>query len=187
MACECREHHFHINDDWVIIEAVDKQGKPVPCGVQADKLLLTNLFNFTQPFIRYEVTDRIVMHDQPCPCGNPSPWLTLEGRTDDVIFFVQDGNKIRLPPLAVYATLKEVHELRRFQLVSYADKHVELRLEPVAGVSKPEAFEKAKTAFEDFLKVYGVSGVMVGLSDASPMQDAVSGKFKHIVRISERG
>ena len=60
IACECTEKHFHINDDWVIVEPVDKDNRPVPAGVQADKILLTNLFNFTQPFIRYEVTDRIV-------------------------------------------------------------------------------------------------------------------------------
>ena len=73
IACECTERHFHIKDDWVIVEPVDKNNNPVPDGVQSDKILLTNLFNYTQPFIRYEVTDRVVMHHEPCACGNPSP------------------------------------------------------------------------------------------------------------------
>lgn len=75
IACECEEKHFHINDDWVIIEPVDRNNEPVPYGVRSDKILITNLFNYSQPFIRYEVTDRIIMHNEPCPCKNPSPWL----------------------------------------------------------------------------------------------------------------
>lgn len=28
--------------------------------------------------------------------GNPSPWLNLEGRVDDIITFVEDGKEIRI-------------------------------------------------------------------------------------------
>jgi len=184
IACECTERHLHINDDWVIIEPVDKNNKPVPNGVRADKILLTNLFNYTQPFIRYEVTDRVTLHDEPCKCGNPSPWLTLEGRNDDVVSFTQDGREIKLAPLAIYATLKEVHELRRFQLVAdQANNTAQLRLEPVENVTKEEAFQKATYALENFFSVHGLSGITVILSDEEPKQDAGSGKFKHIIRV----
>lgn len=96
VAYECTERHFHINDDWVIIEPVDKDNNPVPDGTQSDKILLMNLFNFTQPYIRYEVTDRVVMHREPCACGNSSPWLTLEGRTDDVGGFIENSSEIKI-------------------------------------------------------------------------------------------
>lgn len=182
IACECTEQHFHINDDWLIVEPVDKNNCPVPVGVQADKILLSNLFNFTQPFIRYEVTDRVVLHDEPCKCGNSSPWLTLEGRTDDVVSFVQDGVEIKLAPLAIYATLKEVHELRRFQFITHSDNHAELRLEPVEGFKSQEAFGKAKTALERFFSMHGLTNIDVTLSDEKPKQDAGSGKFKHIIK-----
>ena len=182
IACECRQQHFHINDDWVIIEPVDKDNRPVPAGVQADKLLLTNLYNFTQPFIRYEVTDRVVLHNEPCKCGNPSPWLTLEGRTDDVVSFTQKGSDVKLAPLAIYATLKEIHELRRFQLIAYPDNRAELRLEPMDGISRQEAFDKAKIALEQFFLLRGVTEIKISLSDQFPRQDEGSGKFKHIIR-----
>lgn len=182
IACECTEGHFHINDDWLIVEPVDKNNCPVPAGVQADKILLSNLFNFTQPFIRYEVTDRVVLHDEPCKCGNFSPWLTLEGRTDDVVSFIQNGVEIKLAPLAIYATLKEVYELRRFQFVSHSDHHAELRLEPAEGFTAQEAFYKAKIALEKFFSMHGLTNITVTLSDVKPKQDAGSGKFKHIIR-----
>lgn len=103
VACECRQQHLHINDDWIIIEPVDKNNRPVPAGVQSDKLLLTNLFDFSQPFIRYEVTDRILLHNKQCACGNPSPWIEIEGRNDDVITLAGEDKAIPVPPLAIYA------------------------------------------------------------------------------------
>ena len=179
VACECTQQHFHINDDWVIVEPVDADGNPVPEGKLADKYLLTNLYNYTQPMIRYEVTDRIIYHSEPCPCGNPSPWIEVEGRNDDVLTFEKNGTELRVP---IYAQLKEVHELRRFQILKYPDNRLELRLEPMPGVRREDAFEKAKLALIACLNVYGVNAPEISLSEGLPRQHPVSGKFKHVIR-----
>lgn len=181
IACECREKHLHVNDDWLIVEPVDKDGKPVPDGVLADKILLTNLYNYTQPIIRYEVTDRMILHHEKCTCGNPSPWIEIEGRNDDVIILTAGKKTVRIPPLAVYAKLKEVHELRRFQLLVNPANHLELRLEPAKGVESSTAFEKARNALSEQFGVYGVTDVTITLSKEQPKQHPVSGKFKHII------
>ena len=181
IACECPQQHFHINDDWVIVEAVDKYNHPVPDGVQSDKILLTNLFNYSQPFIRYEVTDRVVMHHEACSCGNPSPWLSIEGRTDDVVSFTKNGNQIKVAPLAIYATLKEIHELRRFQLVVHKENHMELRIEVLENYDVNLAFQKAKEALQLFLATQDITTFTLVLSDEVPKQHPKSGKFKHII------
>jgi phenylacetate-coenzyme A ligase PaaK-like adenylate-forming protein len=181
IACECTERHFHVNDDWLIIEPVDKDNKPIPDGVQSDKILLTNLFNYTQPFIRYEVTDRVVMHHEPCVCGNPSPWLTLEGRTDDIVTFQENGKEIKIPPLAIYATLKEIHEIKRFQLVAHKGNRLELRIVTLSGHNKNEVFESACKILRTFLALHGVTHTEISLLDEEPKQHGKSGKFKHIM------
>ncbi len=185
VACECAERHFHINDDWLIVEPVDAAGNPVPDGVRSDKLLLTNLYNYTQPFLRYEVTDRVILHHEPCPCGNPSPWLELEGRTDDVTVFAGEDREIRIAPLSVYAVLKEVHGLRRFQVLAYPDDRVELRLEAAEGGDRQTVFGEAKAALERYLASQGVRHVTVSLAPDPPRQDPGSGKFKHIVNMQK--
>ena len=43
------------------------------------KVLITNLSNYIQPFIRYEVTDRIIVHGEPCGCGKASKKLKKFG------------------------------------------------------------------------------------------------------------
>lgn len=183
IAYECKEGHFHINDDWVIVEPVDANNNPVPDGTRSDKILLTNLFNATQPFVRYEVTDRVVRHSEPCACGNPAPWLTLEGRTDDVVTFTTGSDLVKIAPLAIYAVLKEVHEIRRFQLLVHPENRLELRLEPVEGIALEDAFNRAKDALLDFLRTQNVHEVTVDLSPELPQQHALSGKFKHIMNL----
>lgn len=186
VACECREKHLHINDDWLIIEPVDKDNHPVPDGTLADKILLTNLSNYTQPLIRYEVTDRVILHSEPCVCGNPSPWLEIEGRTDDVVAMEQDGRIIRLAPLAIYATLKEVHTLRRFQLAVYPKNRLELRLLPMDGVARAAAFTQAELRLKEFLSSQGVYDYTCTLADKEPEANLKSGKFKHIIQENSR-
>ena len=186
IACHCREGHFHINEDWVVVEPVDANNQPVADGTRADKILLTNLFNYTQPFIRYEVTDRVVRHSEPCPCGNPAPYLTLEGRTDDVLCLrASNANSriVKIAPLSVYAVLKEVHGIRRFQLLAHPENRLELRLEPADGQSRAELFTLASEALKLYFITQGVTDVCITLADALPSQHDKSGKFKHVINL----
>ena len=60
MAVQCERHEYlHLFTDWHIFEAVDDDLRPVAAGTPGN-LLLTNLYNFTQPLIRYQ------MHDEVC-------------------------------------------------------------------------------------------------------------------------
>ena len=174
MACECTARHFHINDDWVILEAVDENNKPVPFGTQSSKVLLTNLANRICPIIRFEITDRVVLHNEPCRCGNMRPWLTVEGRTDDILCF---ENGIRIAPMSLYAVLKEVHGIERFQLIQQEDDRLELRL---IADNKQEIFTAARKAVESYLSKNGVL-TNVYLSEKLPAANSVSGKYKHII------
>ena len=126
------------------------------------------------------------MHHEKCPCGNLSPWLEIEGRTDDVTSFVQDGREIKVAPLSIYAVLKEVHELRRFQVLVYPENQIELRIETKAEIDEGKAFEEAKKKLIEFLQRQGINQVKIVLSKEKPMQNPKSGKFKHIITVHDR-
>lgn len=178
VACECTEYHFHVNDDWIILEAVDENNQPVPLGTRSSKVLLTNLANKVCPLIRFEITDRIIMHDIPCACGNHRPWLTIEGRTDDILTF---ENGVKIPPLSLYVVLKEIHGIQRFQLIQVSGNKLELRL---IAEDKAQAFEEAKKAVTEYLLQNGVI-CEIYFSDKQPEANAASGKFKHIVAMKQ--
>lgn len=176
IACECSERHLHINEDWIIFEPVDRDNNPVPCGVMSDKVLITNLANKIQPFIRYELTDRVIVHDEKCACGRTSRWVEIEGRTDDILDF---GNGVRIAPMSLYKILEEVPGMSRFQLVQRATDKLELRL---IADDKNVSFEYAKKSLTDYFAEKGASGIEIVMSDDLPMPDKVSGKFKHIYK-----
>lgn len=75
---------LHLSEDLVITEPVDAAGRPVAPGVCSDKIYVTNLFNYTMPFIRYEVTDQMRLVEGPCPCGSAHQRIAdPQGRQDD--------------------------------------------------------------------------------------------------------
>ena len=174
IACECSEGHLHINEDWVIVEPVDKNNNPVGFGVQSDKILITNLSNYIQPFIRYELTDRIIVHNEPCACGKSSLWLEIEGRTDDILEF---ENNISIAPMSLYKILEEVKSIKRFQLIQRATNRLELR---IISDDREQAFAEAKQSLSEFFLSKGLSDIDIVLSDSPPAANSVSGKFKHI-------
>ena len=176
IACECSEGHLHINEDWVIVEPVDQNNRPVGYGDLSDKVLVTNLANYIQPFIRYELTDRIIVHNEKCRCGKNTLWLEIEGRTDDTLLF---ENGVKIAPMSLYKILEEVKCIRRFQLIQTGPKQLELRL---ISDQKEEGFAEAKQELLAFLKSKGVEDPEIVLSDQLPQANPVSGKFKHIYR-----
>ena len=57
LSFECSRGRQHVNEDWVILEAVDEAMRPVPDGTLSATVLLTVLANDVQPFIRYDLGD----------------------------------------------------------------------------------------------------------------------------------
>ena len=88
--------------------------------------------------IREKLTDRVIVHDEPCKCGKRSRWLEIEGRTDDILEFAKG---VKIAPMSLYKMLEEVRSIRRFQLVQRAPDTLELRL--IAG-DREAAFEEAR-------------------------------------------
>src|SRR6266536_1205424 len=108
IAAECGQHQgMHLFEDLVIPEVVDNAYRPVPAGHPGDRLLVTVLFSRTIPLIRYEMTDRVTLATQPCPCGLPLRLLdSIEGRTDDVLALpAAGGGTVRVHPVVFHQVL----------------------------------------------------------------------------------
>lgn len=123
------------------------------------------------------------MHHEPCACGNISPWLTIEGRVDDIVTLLEDDKEIKIAPLAIYAVLKEIHEIQRFQIIAHKDNKLELRINQANGYSKEEVFDLACLALRKFLTSHDIHHVEISLSKEEPKQHPQSGKFKHVINV----
>jgi phenylacetate-coenzyme A ligase PaaK-like adenylate-forming protein len=140
---------------------------------------MTNVGNFIQPFIRYEVTDRIVYHDEGCECGNPSPWVELEGRSHDILYFRGEKGIVKIMPTTIFILIKNIHEVKNFQVFLHDGHRLELR---IVSDDRSLAFEKAKKIVGDYLAENGVSA-SIYLSDKAPEREK-SGKYFHVRHVS---
>ena len=85
IAAECPEHKgLHISAENLIVEVL-KDGKPARPG-QLGEVVVTDLHNYAQPFIRYKSGDLAAPAGGDCPCGRTLPRLErIEGRILDMI------------------------------------------------------------------------------------------------------
>jgi phenylacetate-CoA ligase len=83
IAFECNEHAgLHILSDSVCVETVKDneivRGEP-------GEVVITGLYNYLMPLIRYELGDIATLSDEPCSCGRNWPLIKdIQGRINDV-------------------------------------------------------------------------------------------------------
>ncbi len=91
LAGECKYGLMHIFEFNNYIEILDKYNNPVEKGKEG-RIIVTNLHNYSMPFIRYELGDMAVLGPKKCKCGNILPTLQkIHGRIEEQ-FIRKDGN-----------------------------------------------------------------------------------------------
>lgn len=180
MACGCALGRLHLNADWVILEPVDAAYQPVTPGTWSDLALLTNLANFTQPLLRYELTDRIRQLTDTCACGNPWPVIEVQGRSDDALVLPgRAGGRVTLLPLALETVLEEQAGISDFQLRQRPDGVLELRLAR-HGLAA-HAARRGREALLQCLADHGAGRVRVVLGHDPPQRQPGSGKLRRVI------
>ena len=173
---ECRHGRHHVNEDWVILEAVDKDMQPVPDGTPSATALLTVLVNDVQPFIRYDIGDRLRFYSDPCPCGSPFRSFQVEGR-QATLLHVGD---VALSPLVFDL---EHEQARRIQLVQIVEKVFEVRIELGEGAASEVVFQQVIESVKQVFQENNLLDVEVRESQGSPQLTA-SGKFHEILPLT---
>ncbi len=123
IAAETTEHRgMFLFEDLNIVEVVDENNRPVPPGTYGAKLLVTNLFNRTQPLIRYEISDSVCLGSDVGPKGGPFRRIDgVQGRTEDVLRFPSaSGGELVVHPLTFHRVLDTL-PVSGWQVVQKAD------------------------------------------------------------------
>lgn len=162
-ANECPAHvGLHVFEDTCIYEVVDEQNRPVPSGRQGDKVLVTNLYSRTQPFIRFEVTDLVTVSDEPCPCGRTFRRITaIDGRSDDVLELAgRTGGMVRVHPIHLRSPLAGVPAVAQYQIEETADG-LDVTLVLVASASADVVSDEVRGMITAKLDPLGVASLAV--------------------------
>lgn len=125
----------HVNADWAVLENVDDDYRPVPPGQPGAKVLVTNLANRVQPFIRYVVPDRIVMATEPCRCGSLLPRIArIEGRSAEALWITDAAGRQRpLPGVLLHNAIDHLANVREWRATQTEPDRIRLELEFLSG------------------------------------------------------
>lgn len=79
IAYECSSGNLHINNDYLIVDVVDENGKILEEDGAVGDVILTSLIHSNFPFIKYYLGDRASISKGTCTCGLDVPRICFEG------------------------------------------------------------------------------------------------------------
>jgi amino acid adenylation domain-containing protein len=118
-----KREEMRVLDDLNIVEVLDEQDQPVGPGKEG-RVVLTNLYNYTLPILRYELGDYVVKGPEP----RDAPYSTLldiRGRVNDALpVMLSSGALASIHPIVLTAFF--VASVERLQFVSEGPEHVRI-------------------------------------------------------------
>lgn len=166
IAFECNEHNgMHITMEHCILESVEN-----------DHLVVTNLDNYSQPFIRYKNGDIGKISHEACACGNMAPRLIdLQGRASENVILKDDAsaNGIFFANLLDQAGFINSDKMLRFQVVQNKAGEIEFKAEVKRQMEK-----KDLKILYDALKPFFNK---IEISQHQFIDPGPTGKFRYIV------
>ncbi|HET7731499.1 MAG TPA: AMP-binding protein [Usitatibacter sp.] len=188
IAHECAHGWMHLHSEWVMLEGVERDGGPTPPGRLSHTALLTNLANWAQPIIRYDIGDRVLAQGCACACGSRLPAFRVAGRSERMLSLVSArGRAVPLAPLAVSTVVEEAAGDFPFQVAQTGPESLALRFAAPAGTAGLNAAKRnAARALRSWLSKQSLPNVAVSHDPGAPRLDPASGKL-HAVVIENRG
>lgn len=185
MAFSCEHGALHQNADWVILEPVDKNDRPVEPGVASTNVLLTNLCNRVQPLIRYRLGDSITVLPGECPCGCPLPRLRVEGRHDDLIHLnAHRARDVVLVPLAIESVIEDSGGVHHFQVIQDRPDCLTVRLPAQSEAERRKTWTRVRRSLQKFLRTQGAGSTRLHLDHLPPQPHPISGKLHRVQGLS---
>jgi len=130
MAWECPEcEGYHLCIDTVVVELL-RDGRPARPGEEA-AVIVTNLFNFTMPMIRYDQGDVVRLSEREPVCGRGLPLIeSIQGRAGDYVVLASGR---RLTPHPFFLVLDHALGVGRWQVVQESLDRMVVRTSVASG------------------------------------------------------
>jgi len=179
IAAECDRHSgLHVTAEQLLVEILDEDGAPVPAGAEGN-VVITDLYNYGMPFLRYANGDRAIAGAEACPCGRGLPLLReVVGRRLDVL---TTGDGRTIPGEFFPHFFKDFPAIRRFQVEQASADDIRVRLVLGPGWSDADS----QRVERDVRNVIGPRcRFTVDVVDEIPLTPA--GKHRVVVNLCQR-
>jgi phenylacetate-CoA ligase len=173
IACECRAHlGLHLFTDGAYVEILDEQGQEVKPG-EMGRLVVTDLFNYGMPMIRYEIGDMAIASDRECTCGSPLPLVEkILGRDRDILY---DGDGHPKPGYLFVEAINSFDLAAQFQVIQ-TDRQT-LLIKVVKKTSENIDLSELRKKFEEIVGLR----VRIIFEETDAIARDPSGKFRYVM------
>jgi len=168
---ECPEHKgYHINSDWLVVEFISESRS---CLDGSGSIVVTSLYNYGMPLIRYEIGDTGNPLPGRCPCGRGLPLMApTQGRNVDY-FILPNGTYIS--PYKMTCAIEKVDGMKQYQIRQESKENI------VVSVVPQNSFRDCNTceiisALENILP-----GLNIEVRKVDHIEKEKSGKYKIVV------
>jgi len=172
IAGECLYHDgLHYFAPGVVLETVTEEGRP--SGENPGNLLVTDLWNYAMPLIRYQVGDLVRLEHAPCKCGCELPRVgAVAGRVVDAV--IKPGGEA-IAGQALIAVIRKSEIDAQTQIIQKGP--VEFVLNYVSGRKLPEdKLSFIRSGFNSVME----NQVKIDFNRVDKIERDRSGKFRYI-------
>ena len=155
-----------------------RRASPVPAGVRAAKIYVTNLINVDPlPLIRYEITDEVTLLEDQCPCGSTRRLVDdIQGRLDDSFTYSDVGV---VHPHVFRSRLGRERHVVEYQVVQ-TPRGATIELCCNGKVD----LESVRQGLIGDLQRLGLTDPQVGILSVDAIKRVVSGKLRRFVPLA---
>jgi phenylacetate-CoA ligase len=172
IASECRYHDgMHYFAPGVILETVNPDG--MPSDDSLGSLIVTDLWNYAMPLIRYQVGDLVRLESAPCKCACRLPRIgAVAGRVVDAV--IKPGGEM-IAGQALISVIRKSEIDARVQIIQKApDRFI---LNYASDKSLPEnTLRFIRSGFNNVIE----NQVIIDFNKVEEIERDKSGKFRYI-------
>lgn len=173
LAQECKENKkHHINSSSYYIELLSLDSNEAVQEGEVGRIVVTDLYSYAMPLIRYDIGDLAVKTNEKCKCGRTSPiFQSLEGRLVENLLD-ENGNKISW--VAINDAFWPYEKVIRFQIIQSDHRTYRLKL-----VTK-EDFKRENQVIKDLKEILGAE-IKIKINYVDKISPLESGKRPYII------
>jgi len=181
LAATCPAGRLHLNEDVTLVELEDAGD---PLGTTS-RVIVTDLFRTTQPFIRYQLGDLIEVGGRDCACGSAFRLVErLHGRADNVLLLRgPTGETVRLMPDYVRRAIDRASDdVVEYQAIQHSPDRLEIRLLLRPGADAAAIHAEVLRNLARWCDRAGATPPHVEFSESPPERNPRSGKMIRVRR-----
>jgi len=187
IAMSCKHANLHLNEDLIDVQTIDFDGQPTQPGEPCYKMIITDLNKRSQPIIRFELDDCIVISDSLCKCG--SSFRVIEkilGRTDDLYWAQRkDSNELQciFPDYIRRAIITSSDEIEEYQAIQKEYTKILVRIYLKAGDNdKEQIISNISRNVKNVFASYKCTEPDIKVIFERPIRNPTSNKLIRIIR-----